>query len=153
MCGLVLCHILEITVDDSIIRPPCLLVLLTIAHSKLLDFHARLCPVKRAAAYRRDQQRQTHNICKEAGSKQKRPCKEDHSAIRQRLGRIVQFIEGPFQVCKLTRSLTAHQIGTGNRCREHNQQCPPDTDQTSDLNEQGDFDHRNRNECEKKPHG
>lgn len=69
-----------------------------------------------------------------------------------RADRISSRLKSRLKSRERLHSLMAHECGSHDGGGHHNQKCRDQTDCTADLDEQGDFDNRNRHKYQKQPH-
>lgn len=104
------------------------------------------------AAHGGDQQGKPNKVGKKPRCQQQRARKQDHCAMGQRFGRVAQIIKAGLQLLNRPRALAFDQSRARNRRQNHDRQCRPKPQPPADLNEQTDFDQRNRDKQDKQPH-
>src|SRR6056297_144246 len=107
---------------------------------------------ERGTADRRHQQGKPDPIREKSGRQKKRASDQDHRAMRQWFGRIVELFERIAQVSHGHRTLSAYQPGTKDCRQDHDPESWPQPKQAANLNEQSDLDQRNGKKRRKQPH-
>ena len=113
---------------------------------KRLDPNALFHLLEKQFADPGHQQREAASVREKPGRQQQRAGEEDHRTVGQRLRGVPQLIEGAPDLTQRQRPLGANQGRSQDRCDHDDQQGRPQADGPADLDEQGDFDQRNRDE-------
>ena len=98
------------------------------------------------------QQQKPDRIGEKPRRQQKGTGKKDQRAMRQRRQRIAHCAVRSAQGLQHLKPLLPHQQGADDPGQQHNSQRWPQRQPAANLDEQTDFNQRNRHECQQKPH-